>query len=172
METFKKYLERHEACRPAIKYASSLGFDVTAVVENCPQADWLMWVVTREPKTFGLRTYELTEYGLKAAQIVAPLNTNPRFMDCVYLTRKYLEDPTPENRDTAKAAILDVQAWEWVAEAAAWERRGADQQAAWAVHATLAAAWKETAEEPDYRNILRNLVKPLKPIIVKYFSNS
>ena len=67
METFKEYLERHEACEPAIEYAASLNYDVKAVIENCPQADWLMWVVAREPETFGLTTHELVGYALKAA---------------------------------------------------------------------------------------------------------
>jgi len=66
METFKEYLERHEACKPAIKYAKSLDFNVTSVIENCPQADWLIWVVAQEPETFGITTHSLVEYALKA----------------------------------------------------------------------------------------------------------
>ena len=109
METFKEFLERHEACAPALKYARSLGFDVKAVIDNCPQADWLMWVVTQEPETFGLTLHDLVEYGLKAAEVVAPINADPR-----------VRKPTQENIYAARTAWAAWARTAWAAVRHAW----------------------------------------------------
>ena len=169
METFKEYLERHEACDPAMEYAESLGFDVKAVIDNYPQADWLAWVVAQEPERFGLTTHELVEYGLKAAEIVFPLcNNDPIVRKCLDAGWECWRNPTQENIDAAAAAPWSAAAP--AAAMAAWSAAWSAAAMASMAAAAVRHAWNATADQPELRAKLWELVEPLKAKIIDNFT--
>jgi branched-subunit amino acid aminotransferase/4-amino-4-deoxychorismate lyase len=106
MKITKKQLLKFNPCRDGLAFAESCNFDFSKIYETCERSDWLIWLLRKtnaitKPQAV-LLACECAEHVLAIYEKKFPADKRPR--QAIEAARKWVSDPTEENRSKCRAA--------------------------------------------------------------------